>query len=139
MRPFVLLLLSQFLLFIGVGAVIPSIPLYGQELGFSSAGNGIIISAPAVALLLCANVGGRWADSEGRKPTMMGGMALIAVSDIGTAMADSLSILLLARLGLGVGRAISKAGERGMLVDLAQRLPRVRGRALAAQQAVGAL
>lgn len=32
-KPLALLLASQFILFIGVGAVIPSIPLYGKEIG----------------------------------------------------------------------------------------------------------
>ena len=47
--PLALLLLSQFILFIGVGAVIPTIPLYGKEIGLSASANGIVISAPAVA------------------------------------------------------------------------------------------
>lgn len=138
MGPLILLLTSQFLLFLGVGAVIPSIPLYGKEIGLSSAANGIVISAPAVALLLGANWGGTQAD-QARKPAMMLGMAIIAVSDIGTALATSLPFLLLARLGLGAGRALSEAGERGMIVDLANQIPTLRGRALAAQQAVVAL
>jgi len=121
-RPLFLLLASQFLLFIGVGAVIPSIPLYGKEIGLSSAANGIVISAPAVALLLAANWSGRQADAA-RKPAMMIGMAIIAVSDFGTALATTLPVLILARLGLGWGRALSEAGERGMLVDLANQIP----------------
>ncbi|KAG7357084.1 quinolone resistance protein [Nitzschia inconspicua] len=136
--PLTLLLLSQFLLFLGVGAVIPSIPLYGKEIGLSSAANGIVISAPAVALLLAANWGGTQAD-RARKPAMMLGMAIIAVSDVGTALATTLPALIFARLGLGAGRALSEAGERGMLVDLANQIPSLRGRALAAQQAVVAL
>ena len=135
---FALLLVSQFLLFIGVGAVIPSIPLYGKEIGLSGTANGLVISAPAVALFLAANWSGRRADIA-RKPAMMIGMAVIAVSDIGTALAQGLYSLVLARLGLGAGRALSEAGERGMLVDLANQIPELRGRALAAQQAVVAL
>ena len=136
--PLLLLLASQFLLFIGVGAVIPSIPLYGKELGFSSAANGIVISAPAVALLLVSKFSGNFADL-GRKPAMMGGMALIAVADLGTATANSLLTLLVARLALGAGRGVSEAGERGLLADLAKRIPAFRGRALATQQAVTAV
>jgi MFS family permease len=136
--PLTLLLLSQFLLFIGVGAVIPSIPLYGKELGFSSAANGIVISAPAVALLLLSKFGGNFAD-RARKPAMMIGMGIIAVSDIGTALAPGLPSLLVARLGLGAGRCISESGERGLLADLANQIPELRGRALAAQQAAMAL
>ena len=136
--PLLLLLASQFLLFIGVGAVIPSIPLYGKELGFSSAANGIVISAPAVALLVLSKFSGNWADAS-RKRSMMAGMALIAVADLGTATAQGLATLLVARLALGAGRGISEAGERGLLADLAKQIPAFRGRALATQQAVTAV
>jgi MFS family permease len=136
--PLSLLLVSQFLLFIGVGAVIPSIPLYGKEIGLSSSLNGVVISAPAVALLLGAKFGGNFADLA-RKPAMLWGMAAIAISDVGTAMATGITTLILARLGLGAGRCIAEAGERGMLADLASRAPELRGRALAAQQSAFAL
>ncbi len=133
-----LLLFSQFLLFIGVGAVIPSIPLYGKEIGLSGAANGLVISAPALALLLLARPAGKFAD-QARKPAMIGGMAIIALSDLGTAMAQSIVPLVFARLGLGAGRCISESGERGMLADLAGTIPELRGRALSLQQAVVAV
>ena len=136
--PLAILLLAQFILFIGVGAVIPSIPLYGKEIGLSGAANGIVISAPAVAMLLGAKWGGNFADVA-RKPAMLIGMAVIFVSDIGTALASDIVMLLVARMGLGAGRCVSEAGERGMLADIAGRVPQLRGRALAAQSAVGAL
>jgi MFS family permease len=137
--PLALLLLSQFILFIGVGAVIPSIPLYGKEIGLSSSMNGVVISAPAVALLLGAKRGGNFADRGGRRPAMLLGMAVIALADVGTALATGLTTLILARLGLGAGRCLAEAGERGMLADIASRAPELRGRALAAQQAALAL
>jgi MFS family permease len=137
-KPLALLLLSQFLLFIGVGAVIPTIPLYGKEIGLSSAANGLVISAPALALLLLAKPAGTFAD-KARKPAMIWGMAIIAISDFGTAMSQSIIPLVIARLGLGAGRCISESGERGMLADLASTIPSLRGRALSIQQVVVAL
>lgn len=137
-KPLGILLLSQFILFIGVGAVIPTIPLYGKAIGLSSAANGVVISAPAVALLLGANAAGKIGDIA-RKPAMMIGMGIICLSDIGTPFAPGLFTLIIARLGLGAGRCLSEAGERGMLADLAGRVPDLRGRALAAQQAAIAL
>jgi len=134
LQPFSLLLLSQFILFLGVGAVIPTIPLYGQSIGLSAASNGVVISAPAVALLLISRLAGECSD-EGRKRAMMGGMLCIAISDVGTAYSNSLATLVLARLGLGLGRGYAEAGERGMLTDLANKTPQLRGRALALQQA----
>lgn len=136
--PLAVLFLSQLILFIGVGAVIPAIPLYGQEIGLSQAANGIVISAPAVALLLFAKLGGNFADFA-RKPAMLIGMAVIAVSDIGTAFSTTLPALVVARLGLGAGRCLAESGERGMLADLANKVPTLRGRALATQQALVAL
>ena len=134
LRHFSLLVVSQFVLFLGVGAVIPTIPLYSQAIGLSSSVNGVVISAPALALLLVSRVSGEFADAA-RKPAMMGGMAVIALSDVGTALANDLPGLVLARLGLGLGRGYAEAGERGMLTDLANGAPGLRGRALAVQQA----
>ena len=136
--PFAVSLLSQFILFIGVGAIIPAIPLYGQAIGLSQASNGVIISAPAIMHLICAQWGGNFAD-QARKPAMMIGMALIVLSDIGTSLATTFPLLILARLGLGAGRCIAESGERGMIADIAGRIPKLRGRALAAQQTVTAL
>jgi len=137
-NPLFLLLTAQFMLFIGVGAIIPSLPLYSKAIGLSSAANGIVLSAPAVALLIGAGPAGRFAD-RARKPAMIGGMALIAASDAGTALAPSILPLLVARLGLGAGRCVSESGERGMLADLAGRAPEQRGKVLGSQQAVTAL
>ncbi len=134
LKPFSLLILSQFILFLGVGAVIPAIPLYGQSIGLSSASNGIVISTPAVALLLVSRFSGELAD-KGRKAAMMSGMFIIAIADCGTAFSNNLATLVAARLGLGLGRGLAEAGERGMLTDLANQTPTLRGRALAIQQA----
>lgn len=132
---FILLLASQFILFLGVGAVIPVIPLYSQSIGLSSASNGVVVSAPAVALLLCSRNSAQIADVR-RKPAMMAGMAIIAISDLATGFASSLWTLVVARLGLGLGRGYAEAGERGMLADLANQAPNSwRGRGLALQQA----
>lgn len=137
-EPLGLLLFAQFVLFIGVGAVIPTLPIYGKSIGLSSAANGVVIAAPAIALLLGAQPSGRFAD-RARKPAMLLGMAIIAASDLGTSFSTELAPLILARLGLGLGRCISESGERGMLADFAGRAPTLRGRSLAAQQSVCAL
>ena len=133
------LLLGQLVLFTGVGAIIPTLPLYTKEIGLSSALSGVLISAPAVMLLLLARPAGGLADSRGRKPAMIAGLLAICISDLGTAAASSLVPLVLARLGLGAGRALSESGERAMLADLVNRAPDLRGRALGAQQAAAAL
>jgi len=137
-RTLALLLAAQFVLFVGVGAVIPVIPIFAKAIGLSSAASGVVISAPAVALLLLARPAGVVAD-RARKPAMIGGMLAIAVADLGTACAAGLWTLVAARVGLGAGRCFSESAERGMLADLGDKAPSFRGRALAAQQAAAAV
>ena len=137
-RTLALLLAAQFVLFVGVGAVIPVIPIFAKAIGLSSAASGVVISAPAVALLLLARPAGVVAD-RARKPAMIGGMLAIAVADLGTACATGLGTLVAARVGLGAGRCFSESAERGMLADLGDKAPSFRGRALAAQQAAAAV
>ena len=139
LQSFSLLLLSQFILFLGVGAIVPILPIYGQSIGLSSTYNGVVISAPALALLFVSKFAGKFADTSGRKRAMMGGMAFIAIADVGTACSNSVLTLVCARLGVGIGRGYAEAGERGMLNDFANRVPSLRGRALAFQQASVAL
>ena len=81
------------MLFIGVEAFIPSIPLYRKVMRLSGTANGIVISTPAVALFLALDWNCRIADI-GRKPAMMLGMVVIAVSDVGTTLAHICCYLL---------------------------------------------
>ena len=66
-EPLALLLFAQLVLFVGVGAVIPTIALYGKAIGLSSTLNGVVLSAPAVMLALLARPAGGFADVA-RKP-----------------------------------------------------------------------
>eukprot|EP00592_Proboscia_alata_P010428 CAMPEP_0194362864 /NCGR_PEP_ID=MMETSP0174-20130528/10712_1 /TAXON_ID=216777 /ORGANISM="Proboscia alata, Strain PI-D3" /LENGTH=469 /DNA_ID=CAMNT_0039136037 /DNA_START=227 /DNA_END=1636 /DNA_ORIENTATION=+ len=138
LQPLALILLSQFVLFIGVGAVIPTLPLYAKSIGLSSAANGIVLSAPALTLLILAKPSGRFSDNA-RKPALIGGLMLYAISDLGTALSSSIPPLLFTRLGLGAGICAKEAGERGMLADLVSQVPEIRGKVLAANQAMAAL
>jgi len=79
------LLLSQFVLFIGVSAVIPTLTLYGRSLGLSSIANGVIVTAPDLSLLLFSRLSGERADRT-QKPAMMAGMALVALFDVLTSL-----------------------------------------------------
>jgi len=137
-RTLATLIAAQVILFVGVGAVIPVVAIYGREtLGLSAAASGVVVSAPALALLLGAKIGGAYAD-RARKPALIGGMLFIALSDAGTALASSLAPLVIARLGLGAGRCVSESAERGLLADLGNVAPELRGRAIAANQAAAA-
>ncbi|XRA96673.1 MFS protein [Pycnococcus provasolii] len=137
--PLGVFLVGQFLLFCGVGALIPALPLYGKYIGLGDTVTGVVISAPAVAMLLLNYSAGRSSDTYGRKPNIVGGMLGIAAADAVTAMATSLPVIIVARFALGAGRAYAEAGERAFLTDLTARVPGNRGRIVGAYQAVVAV
>jgi len=133
------LLASQFILFLGVGALLPALPLYAQSIGLSSSANGLVISAPALAMLVLNLPLGRAADRFGRKPLMVAGMAVMAAADVGTAVSRSVLALVPARVLLGVGRASCECGDRAYLADLCARVPEKRGIIVAGQSTVHAI
>ena len=138
-EPLRTLLASQFILFLGVGALLPALPLYAQSIGLSSSANGLVISAPALAMLLLNLPLGQATDRFGRKPLMIGGMIVMAVADVATGMSRSILALVPARVMLGVGRAGCECGDRAYLADLCARVPEKRGIIVASQSTVHAV
>ena len=136
LTPLAGLLLSQLVLYIGVGVLLPALPLYAQSIGLSQSANGLVISAPALAMLILNVPTGQMADRYGRKPVMITGLGIMAVADIGTALAKSMLFLIPTRLFLGVGRAACESGDRAYLADLTKRVPEKRGIITAAQAMV---
>ena len=138
-EPFGILLGSQFILFVGVGALLPALPLYAQSIGLSGSANGVVLSAPALAMLVLNLPAGKLVDSWGRKQMMMAGMFVIALSDFATGQCRTVLALVPARLSLGAGRSAAEGGDRAYLADLTERAPSARGTITGTQQAVQAL
>lgn len=138
-EPFAILLGSQFILFVGVGALLPALPLYAQSIGLSGSANGVVLSAPALAMLVLNLPAGKLVDSWGRKQMMMAGMFVIALSDFATGQCRTVLALVPARLSLGAGRSAAEGGDRAYLADLTERAPESRGTITGTQQAVQAL
>ena len=138
-EPLRTLLASQLVLYLGVGALLPALPLYAQAIGLSSGANGLVISAPAAAMLALNLPLGQAADRYGRKPLMLGGMVVMALADVATARATSVAALVPARVLLGVGRCGCECGDRAYLADLCARVPEKRGLIVAMQSTVHAI
>jgi len=105
----------------------------------SGSANGVVLSAPALAMLLLNLPAGKLVDSWGRKQMMMAGMFVIALSDFATGQCRTVAALVPARLSLGAGRSAAEGGDRAYLADLTERCPEARGTITGTQQAVQAL
>jgi MFS family permease len=105
---------------VGVGSVLPVLPRYIHgPLDSGDVAVGVVIGAYAITGLLLRPVAGRFADTRGRKPTVLVGALLVALS--GFLYLPSLGIagLIVARLILGAGEGAVYTAGSAWIVDLA--------------------
>jgi MFS family permease len=90
---------------IGAALVVPILPFYATRYGASAFLVGLLISSFSVAQLVCAPAWGRMSDRYGRRPAILIGLTISALSYIVFAFARSWQVLLLSRVvqGLGAG------------------------------------
>jgi MFS family permease len=122
-----ILTISQFIVNIGFGIVVPALPQFAAELGMGAFGVGVILSAPSIARLLLNSQMGHLADSIGRRPLMVWGSVVAALGGIGTAFASGYSTVVPARLLVGVGSAATVAGTAAAMADFTDPVPNHRG------------
>jgi MFS family permease len=105
---------------VGVGSVLPVLPRYVHgPLDHGDVAVGIVIGAYAVTGLLLRPVAGRLADTHGRKPTVLVGTLLVALSGFLYLPSLGLAGLIAARLVLGAGEGGVYTAGSAWIVDLA--------------------
>ena len=87
--------------------------------GSDKSGAGLAFGAFAVSALILRPVAGRLADTRGRRPLLVGGALISAVGMLGTAYAESLGLVVVLRLLLGVAEAAFFVASIAALADLA--------------------
>lgn len=117
---FVLVTLSGGLYFISLGTGIAVIPPFAKHAyGTGDTGVGIAVGAFAVGAVLLRPFAGRIGDRVGRRPLVIGGAAIVAVSTVMYLTASSLQLLIAYRLFGGIGEAAFFVGAATMITDLA--------------------
>ena len=117
---FIRLAVADLAYFTAAGVAIYALPLWVTgPVGSDTAGAGLAFGAFAVAALILRPVAGRLADTRGRRPLLVGGALISALGMLGTAYADSLVLVVLLRLLLGVAEAAFFVASLAALADLA--------------------
>lgn len=88
---------------IGVGIIIPLLPFYAQAYGASPLLVSLLVASFSLAQFVSAPLLGRLSDRIGRRPVLLGCMALSLTAYLVLAVADSLWLIFLARTLNGVG------------------------------------
>jgi len=113
----IIFLAAQFPLYVGVGALLPVLPLFSKQFDLPQSMVGLVISLPSVAKLVLNFPMGQLADAWGRKVLMVSGMVLLALGDIGTGFSSTVPALFSTRLLTGAGIAVSDAGAQAWVAD----------------------
>lgn len=100
-----LVFLTVFLDLIGFGILIPIQPFYAQKLGATPAVITLLGASFSAMQFLFGSFWGRLSDRVGRRPIMLGSIALTALGYFMFGISNSLLVLFLARMLSGLGSA----------------------------------
>ncbi|GAB6930569.1 hypothetical protein JCM10914A_45520 [Paenibacillus sp. JCM 10914] len=122
-----LLMFNIFLVFIGIGLVIPIMPSYMKELHISGSTVGMLVAAVSVTQLLCSPFAGRLSDRMGRKKIIITGMVVFALAQWLFGAANTTMLLFAARMLGGIGGALIMPAIMAYTADVTTNEDRARG------------
>lgn len=122
-----ILMFSIFLVFTGIGLVIPIMPKYMENLGISGGVIGLLVAAFSLTQLLFSPVAGRLADSFGRKRMIVIGLVVFAISEVLFGVASSPVLLFVSRLLGGISAALIMPAVMAYSADMTTNEERATG------------
>lgn len=117
-KQFIILYLNIFLVFLGIGLVIPVLPIYLKDLGLTGADLGVMVAAFALAQMIISPFGGALADKLGKKLIICIGLMLFSISEFLFAISHVFSLLLVSRVLGGFSAGMIMPGVTGLIADL---------------------
>jgi EmrB/QacA subfamily drug resistance transporter len=132
----ILACLAQFMVILDVSVVNVALPSIRHSLDFSVSGLQWVVNAYTVTFAGFLLLGGRAADLLGRRSVFVGGLVLFSLASLAGGLADSRSVLIIARLVQGLGGAVVAPASLSILTSTFTE-PRERHRAIGIWGAMG--
>lgn len=117
-RNLLVLFVTGLLFWCSLAALLPTLPLYVQEIGGTSQQIGIVMGAFAIGLLLSRAWLGNLADNRSRKIVLLIGMAVVAIAPLGYLFVHSIPLLIAIRAFHGISIAAFGTAYSALVVDL---------------------
>jgi MFS family permease len=116
---FVRLWVGGFAVFLSFFLLLPTLPLYARAVGVAESRIGVLTGAFPLAAMVLRPVAGWAGDRYGRRPLMLLGALVFAISSLLYVASRSLPALVAVRALHGVGMALYPTGGMAMAADLA--------------------
>ncbi|MGG6310936.1 MFS transporter [Paenibacillus macerans] len=127
---FLLLMINIFLVFTGIGLVVPIMPTYMTELNIGGSMVGMLVAAFSLTQLMFSPLAGRLSDSLGRKKIIIAGMIVFALSEWLFGAVSSPVLLFAARMLGGIGAALIMPAVMAYAADVTSGEERAKGMGL---------
>ena len=119
--PYVILVAISAVGPLALNIFVPSMPGLQSEFGVSYGVVQLTLTLYIIGMALCQLVYGPLSDRFGRRPVLLGGMALFVVASVVAALATSIGMLIAARLLQAIGGASGLVLSRAIVRDLYDR------------------
>lgn len=116
---FALAVVAQILMMAGASAPSPFYPVLAQDIGFDASMITAVFAVYAVALLITLLTAGSLSDHVGRRPVAIAGFVLLASSMLVFSQAESVMLLVLARIIQGAASGLLLSALSATVLDLA--------------------
>ena len=102
---------SIFCTTIGIGIIVPLLPLYANKLGATGTWIGVIVATYSISRVIIIPFIGPFSDRKGRKKILVAGLFIFIISSLGYVWANNIASLILIRLlqGLAAGIVLTTA------------------------------
>lgn len=122
-----ILMFNIFLVFTGIGLIIPIMPKFMTELGINGSTVGLLVAAFSLTQLLFSPLAGRLADSFGRKRMIVIGLLIFALTEWLFGVASNSTLLFVSRLIGGISAAMIMPAVIAYVADVTTEEERASG------------
>ncbi|MEH7452396.1 MFS transporter [Gottfriedia acidiceleris] len=113
-----LVLMNLFIIFLGIGLVIPVTPSIMNELNISGTIVGYMVAAFAITQLFFSPIAGRWVDQFGRKKMIITGLLIFSISEFLFGMGKTIEVLFISRMLGGISAAFIMPAVTAFIADV---------------------
>ena len=106
-----------FLIFVGIGLVIPVLPVYLKDLGLKGSDLGILVAVFALSQMIISPFGGTMVINS-EKLIICIGLVLFAISEFLFAIGHHFPVLIASRILGGFSAGMVMPGVTGMIADI---------------------
>ncbi len=102
------------------GALMAFLPIYGLSVGLNSGEVGLLFGIQGITSFLSKPIMGRVSDRVGRRPLIILGLLICAITFVLIPQATTLPVLLLLAAGFGFGEAVVSSSTSALVADLSE-------------------